>query len=258
MNNNIKMKKITKAIAAIMLAVTVVFAAGCGNMNGKGKSSGSEDKKKTDLSGSVGGHEFVDLGLSSGTLWATCNVGANAPEEYGDYFAWGETTTKAVYDWNTYSHCKGDGDLLTKYNVESDFGYQGFADGRTTLQPTDDAATANWGSEWCMPTKTQWEELLNNTNYTDVVRNGVKGMLFTSSNGQSLFLPAAGERIEDRLHAAGIYGEYWSNTLHATNRPQPYLAWKFGIDLYISPYSAGISTNSRYAGFSVRPVRSSH
>ena len=91
-------------------------------------------------------HEWVDLGLPSGTLWATCNVGASKPEEYGDYFAWGETEPKDEYCWSTYLHCKGDYNSLTKYCHQYDYGYNGFTDNLTELEPADDAATANWGS----------------------------------------------------------------------------------------------------------------
>ena len=88
-------------------------------------------------------HEWVDLGLPSGTLWATCNVGANAPEEYGDYFAWGETAPKDYYDWSTYKWCKGSYNTMTKYCTNSSYGYNGFTDGKTELDPEDDAAWFN-------------------------------------------------------------------------------------------------------------------
>ena len=94
-------------------------------------------------------HEYVDLGLPSGTLWATMNVGANSPEDYGDYFAWGETAPKSVYDWSTYKWCRGLVNTITKYCNSG--GYNGFVDNKTELDPEDDAATANWGAEWRMP-----------------------------------------------------------------------------------------------------------
>ena len=100
-------------------------------------------------SGTVNGHEYVDLGLPSGTLWATCNIGANTPEEYGDYFAWGETQTKDTYSWSTYQYANGtfwQDPQLTKYCTDANYGYNGFTDNLTTLQASDDPATANWGS----------------------------------------------------------------------------------------------------------------
>ena len=142
----------------------------------------------------IGGddHAYVDLGLPSGLLWAACNVGANAPEEYGDYFAWGETQPKDVYNWSTYQYCMGSNNTLTKYCTDPNYGYNGFTDNLTILLPEDDAATANWGNGWRMPTKEEWQELLDNTTVTWTQQNGVNGRLFTGSNGNSLFLPAAG------------------------------------------------------------------
>ena len=102
-------------------------------------------------------YEYVDLGLPSGLLWATCNVGANAPEGFGDYFAWGETASKDNYDWSTYQHCNGSGSTLTKYCNDSSSGYNGFTDILTTLLPEDDAATAIWGDAWRMPTAEEWQ-----------------------------------------------------------------------------------------------------
>ena len=160
--------------------------------------------------------EYVDLGLPSGTMWATCNVGASKPEEYGDYFAWGETTTKSYHDWSTYKWCNGSETTMTKYCTRSDYGYNGFTDNLTELQPEDDAATANWGSGWQMPSFDQIEELLNSiyttTEWTQV--NGVNGRKVTSeSNGNSIFLPAAGYRWDDELYRAGDDGYYWSRSL---------------------------------------------
>ena len=141
-------------------------------------------------------HEYVDLGLPSGLLWATCNVGAETPEEYGDYFAWGETTPKDNYSWGTYQY--GDGSTITKYTG---------SDGLTTLLPEDDAATANWGNDWRMPTHDEWVELYQNTTMTWTQQNGVNGRLFTADNGNSLFLPAAGYRDLSSLDGAGSYGD---------------------------------------------------
>ena len=142
-------------------------------------------------------HEYVDLGLPSGTLWATCNIGANSPEEYGDYFAWGETTPKSTYDWSTYKWCNGSSTTMTKYCTQSEYGYNGFTDNLTELQSADDAATANWGSDWQMPSLAQIQELCSSSNTTTewTQVNGVNGRKITSkSNGNSIFLPAAGWR----------------------------------------------------------------
>ncbi len=201
----------------------------------------------------VGGgdeHEYVDLGLPSGLLWATCNVGADTPEVYGDYFAWGETTPKDTYNWSTYQYCNGSYNTMTKYCQNSSYGYNGFTDDLTTLLPEDDAATANWGEGWRMPTKAEFEELYNNTTVTWTQQNGVNGRLFTAANGNSIFLPAAGYRNNSSLFTAGSYGYYWSSSLDTDD---PYDAWYF----YFGSDYCGMSDDYRYYGQSVRAVRSS-
>ena len=185
-----------------------------------------------------GDHEYVDLGLPSGLLWATRNVGANAPEEYGDYFAWGETQPKDVYSWDTYQYY--DGGNMTKYTG---------SDGLTILLPEDDAATANWGNGWRMPTKEEWEELYQNTTSTWTTQNGVNGRLFTAPNGNSLFLPAAGNRRYGDLEDVGYYGYYWSSSLSTAF---PRRAWY----IYFLPYDRSMSDGDRGCGPSVRAVRS--
>ena len=197
------------------------------------------------------GHGYVDLGLPSGTLWATCNIGATKPEEYGDYYAWGETQTKNVYNWSIYMYCNGDYNQLTKYCNNSYLGNNGFTDNLTTLEPSDDAATVNWGSGWRTPTKEQWEELMENTTNKWTTQNGVEGRLFTSKkNSESLFLPAAGYRWVGDLDHVGSGGYYWSSSLDTDD---PNDAWYFYFD------SDGYYMNYgyyRFIGRSVRAVRS--
>ena len=200
--------------------------------------------------GSSDDHAYIDLGLPSGTLWATCNVGANAPEVYGDYFAWGETAPKDVYDWSTYQYCMGSSNTLTKYCNESNYGYNGFTDNLTTLEPSDDVATTNWGSDWRMPTQAEFQELLDNTTVTWTQQNGVNGRLFTAANGSSIFLPAAGSRGNSSLDGAGSYSRYWSSSLYTD---YPNNAWHVYFDKY--NYDMG-NISYRYYGRSVRAVRS--
>ena len=194
-------------------------------------------------------HEYVDLGLPSGTLWATCNVGANSPEEYGDYFAWGETTTKGTYDWSTYKHCKGTDDTMTKYCTSSSYGT---VDNKTELEPSDDAATVNWDSGWQMPSLEQLDELYSSsyTTTTWTTMNGVYGRKITSkSNGNSIFLPAAGYRLDTSLSNAGRCGFCWSRSLNTSYSYHAY---------YLYFPSSIINTRSngdRCCGRSVRPVR---
>ena len=192
--------------------------------------------------------DYVDLGLPSGLLWATCNVGAYSPEEYGDYFAWGETTPKDVYDWSSYQYCNGSSTTLTKYCDDASYGYNGFTDNLTTLLPEDDAATVNWGSGWRMPTEEEWWELYNNTTVTWTTQNGVSGRLFTASNGNSLFLPAAGYRFINGFVDAGSWGYFCSSSLDTDS---PGNVWN------LSCGSGGCSMTciNRCYGLSVRPVR---
>lgn len=210
----------------------------------------AELEKNAPKNGSHNGHDYVDLGLPSGTLWATCNVGASSPEDYGNYYAWGETSTKSTYNWDTYKYANGNYDELTKYCNKSDYGNNGFTDNLTQLQSGDDAATSAWGSGWRTPSKTQWDELLKNTTNKWTTQNGKKGGLFTSKkNGQTLFLPAAGCRYDGSLGDVGSDGYYWSSTLYAG---RPNYAWNF----YFRSDDYGVDYNSRLYGRSVRPVRS--
>ena len=191
-------------------------------------------------------HEYVDLGLPSGTLWAKCNVGANNPEEYGDYFAWGETAPKEVYTWETYKWSNGTNNTMTKYCTNSSFGT---VDGKTELLPEDDAAYVNWGSSWRMPTQEQCIELSNNCTWTWTTLNGVNGHLITGPNGNTMFLPAAGDRYKNKLGDVGSYGQFWSRTLHSSVQNAAYI-------LFLHSYGlTGINANERYFGFSVRAVR---
>ena len=193
---------------------------------------------------------WVDLGLPSGLLWAKCNLGATKPEEYGDYYAWGETTTKEVYDWSTYKYCTVDAEgvlqTLTKYNTSTSYG---FTDNLTTLEAIDDAAAQKLGDGARMPTKEDWEELIANTTAEWTTLNGVAGRKFTAANGNSLFLPAAGCRWDGELGHAGGHGFYWSSSLLAD---YPSYAWRFVFN------SGGQYSDygSRFYGRSVRAVRS--
>jgi hypothetical protein len=209
----------------------------------------------------TGTHEFVDLGLPSGTLWATCNIGANAPEEYGNYFAWGETETKDEADYKTFANykwCEGTAYSMTKY---CDNPISGTVDNKTELEPEDDAATVNWGSNWQIPSAQQGEELLN-SNYTTATWtqvNGVYGCKFTSkSNGNSIFLPAAGAiGVYDETVNQGSYiGYYW---LRETSSGYDYGSAQYLFYVY---RPAGIYNRyqvsggcARCYGMPVRPVR---
>ena len=235
------------ALGATFVVLAIVMNSACHCFDKKAGLSSSD---------SYNGHEYVDLGLPSGTLWATCNVGAGKPEAYGDYFAWGETQTKNTYNGDTYQYCNGtfmisldvDGPIITKYCNDSKYGFNGFTDNLTTLLPEDDAAVAKWGSGWYTPSKAQWDELLANTTNKWVTQNGVAGRFFTSKkNGQTLFLPAAGFRMDRELYNTGSIGIYWSRSL---DTDATYNAWH----LYLYSDGCGIICDGRGSGLSVRPV----
>ena len=191
----------------------------------------------------------VDLGLS--VKWASCNVGANSPEQYGDYFAWGETTTKVDYSWGTYKWCKGAYNKLTKYcpsDKADSWGGSGSPDNRLQLLPEDDVARAKWGGNWRMPTDAEFEELLDNCEKEWITYNGVKGYKFTSKkNGKSIFFPAAGYRQRSDHYLAGFFGNYRSSSLNADNP---------GDAGFLGSRSGNVGKRSgyRFLGLPVRPV----
>ena len=206
-------------------------------------------------------HESVDLGLPSGTLWATCNVGANSPEEYGDYFAWGETEPKGDYSWSSYkwmTEGQANWQYINKYtfadNQKTGCWYDGdnfIGDGQKVLLPADDAATANWGSDWQMPSSEQCEELMSeaNTTTTWTTQNGVTGLKITSkTNHNSIFLPAGGSMNGSNLMNDGVNGQYWSRSLYTTYSD-------YGFNMLASSSGLGMAGLGRYYGYCVRPVR---
>ena len=185
---------------------------------------------------------WVDLGLPSGLLWATRNIGASSPEDYGDYFAWGETQPKSVYNWDTYiyGYIDNDGNVhLIKYNT---------TDNLTILQQGDDSATVNWGSGARTPTSGEWYELYNCCTSVWTTHNGVSGRCFTGPNGNSIFLPAAGGYNDDNPTWTGSNGFYWSSSLVVDNPIHVYY-FNFGSD-----YNIISSQGSRFCGSTVRPV----
>lgn len=248
------MSKFTKAIAAIMLIAVVIVAAGCtkpdgpnnpNNGGGGSTGGGGYNGGGGGGNGTYNGHDYVDLGLPSGTLWATCNVGASSPEGYGDYFAWGETQPKSTYNWSNYQH--GNYNTLTKYCTDSRWGYNGYVDNQTILQPMDDAVTANWGDGWRMPTKAELDELIDKTDNVWTICNGKYGRLF-KGNGNTLFLPAAGAGDSKE----GVFGCYWSSSLYTEIPEFACTSYSFHSDgcFIVNGYT------SRSYGYPVRAVRS--
>ncbi len=193
--------------------------------------------------------QAVDLGLPSGLKWASWNVGASAPEEYGDYFAWGETKPKDNYNWSTYKWCNGNYNMLTKYCTDSSYWDSSDPmDNKTVLDPEDDAASANWGGSWRMPTLFEQQELHANCTWTWTTQNGVKGRLVTSkTNSNSIFLPAAGSRYGTSISDVGSRGYYWSSSLDMGTPYYACCARFLSYDVYWYLYD-------HCYGFSVRPV----
>ena len=191
----------------------------------------------------IDGHEYVDLGLPSGLKWATCNGGASSPEDYGVYYAWGETEGKRRYDWSTYTWCSGS-ETMTKYCTNSSFGK---IDNNKVLLPKDDVAHVKWGGNWRMPTYDEQRELLDNCTWTWTTLNGIAGCRITGPNGNSIFLPAAGFRNDTGIESKGELGYYWSSSLGTSGGSG---AYGLGFDAS----SHDIYGSNRYGGRAVRPV----
>ena len=192
----------------------------------------------------INGHEYVDLGLPSGLKWATCNVGATKPEEYGGYYAWGETEEKDDYSWSTYKWCNGSENSLTKYCTDSSYGT---VDNKTVLDPEDDVAHVKWGGTWRMPTRAEQDELRENCTWQWITQDGVSGYKVTGPNGNSIFLPAAGCRLGVGGYNRGSFGDFWSGSL-ASNSSNS------ACGLYFDSGDRDWDRSTRCNGRSVRPV----
>ena len=223
-----------------------------GDDDGDDEDWSNEHYNKFDYSptGTIQGHDYVDLGLPSGTLWATCNVGADNPEDYGDYYAWGETVGykggKSTFSWSTYKYCNGSHRDLKKYCTKSAFGTY---DGISKLVSSDDVAQVNWGNKWQMPSKTQLDELRTKCSWIKTRKNGVNGFLVINNNTQKgIFLPAAGSRNETLLYHGGSCVFLWTCTLDSS----------FPCDAYELAALGSGSINTwgmrRKWGNSIRPV----
>lgn len=193
--------------------------------------------------------EYVDLGLS--VKWATCNVGANRPEIYGCYYAWGEVEPKSNYVWSTYKYCSGIEKTLTKYCNNSEFGYNGLTDEILVLEAEDDVASVIWGGNWRIPTKDEFQELIDSCTWDWTTLNGVKGYRVSSNKSgytnQSIFIPVAGRRDGSVISAAGLIGRYWTSSLDTTNTDS-------ALRPSFSSSSYSIDISSRYQGLTIRPV----
>ena len=194
--------------------------------------------------------QAVDMGtvVNGKTIkWASFNLGAGKPEEYGDYFAWGETAPKENYHMSTYKWCNGSYSTFTKYNTKSSYGT---VDNKTVLEPEDDVASVKLGGKWRMPTDAEWTELRTMCTWTwtdNYNGTGVAGRIVSATNGNSIFLPAAGGRNDTYLNGAGSYGNYWSSSLNTAGPDDAY-------DVVFSSDNVDRLDDDRNDGLSVRPV----
>ncbi len=199
------------------------------------------------VSGTMKGHDYVDLGLPSGTVWATCNVGADNVNECGDYFAWGEVRVKVSYNCKNYAFYTGPYEEITKYRTSTS---SVNGDGLLQLLKSDDVATQEWGAPWHMPSADQAQELMDNCRRTWVMSyNGmaVNGMLLTGPNGNKLFLPAAGFYNGRKLTGLGRVGDYWLLDLFEESGYGALV-----LDFNQNDCANGVA--NRHMGQSVRPV----
>jgi len=217
-----------------LIALTSLFVASAGNA----KVNGMEESKAPD------GVEAVDLGLS--VKWANMNVGASKESGFGSYFAWGETKPKAYYSWNTYAWSKENTQLLIKYSP---------TDGKSQLVPSDDAAHANWGGEWRMPTMEECEELTDpdKCKWEWMTKDGVNGYKVTGKKtGNSIFLPITGLRFYEGIQFRAVYGYYWTSTLYTTT---PNKAWCLEFNVSDVNVHFGNLSSNRFSGRCIRAVR---
>jgi len=219
----------------LLMALTFIFVGAVGNA----KASGSDNGSKT-----PDGVEAVDLGLS--VKWANMNVGATKDSGFGTYYAWGETKPKSYYSWDTYAWSKENTKFLFKYST---------TDGKTKLVLTDDAANANWGGDWRMPTYEECQELADpeKCKWEWITKDGVNGYKVTGKKtGNSIFLPITGFRFYEGIQFRAIRGIYWTSTLYTGNINK---AWCLEFDFSDVDVTEGKLSSNRFSGRCIRAVR---
>jgi uncharacterized protein (TIGR02145 family) len=226
-----------KVISTFLFFCAVCVSVSAQEVNENSQNSCPDDKHP----------HLIDLGLPSGTKWACCNVGADTPEDFGEYYSWGETEEKSTYSPVSYKYCTGvdtDGDGWYDENeqyieVEQDFG--------DIITGTHDVALVKWGESWQIPTLQQFRELLDNCSSEWTSVNDVEGRRFTGPNGTSIFLPAAGNRNGGSRILAGSSGNYWSSNWGTSDASR-------ASELIFDSGYTNTHTTYRYNGRSVRPV----
>lgn len=222
-----------KKSVIVALAVMAYFTVG----HAKGISPESEPSAPAVV-------EAVDMGLS--VKWASVNLGARKPSDFGTYYAWGETKPKSFYAWDTYLWSRDNTQFLTKYSP---------SDGKTKLDASDDAARANWGGDWRMPTAEECEELADpeNCKWEWITQDGTNGYRVTSKKtGKHIFLPITGFRFYAGIQFRAVYGYYWTSSLYQDN---PNKAWCLEFNVTdVSVYHGKLSSN-RFSGRCIRAVK---
>lgn len=235
-------------ISLMMVMSISVFAQGkISRSSQKSKASKVTNVTTSCVSGKINGHDYVDLGLPSGLKWATCNVGATKPYDYGDYFAWGETSPKSNYSWETYfDYDYKDGSKIHFKNYENR--------SKNELESLHDVARLKWGTTWRIPTNAEMKELQDNCTWKCTVSSGGSGWKITGPSGKSIFLPFAGMKDEsnknaDRSETGNQWGFYWTSTLedydHSGGSAGSIAGFWIGVSGFIG---------ERYIGASIRPV----
>lgn len=226
---------------------TSIVQGNQGNINDNPSEENNSNENSGDFtySGAINGHNFVDLGLS--VKWATCNIGATSPEEFGDYFAWGETVPSATnkYAWDTYKWCDGTSRTMTKYCLHSS---NGPVDNKSTISLEDDAAHVNWGGVWRMPTKGDLEELRENCTWTWTTYKGQDGFTVTSKiNGKKIFIPDSGRRYDGKKYIqkrASSYSGYYTSSIWSSRLSTEYDNHAYCLEFHYTESSNGEKENS--------------
>ena len=204
----------------LILSTVALFFAGC-------KKDTVFEEGEVLYSGSIRGYKYIDLGLPSGLKWAVCNVGASSPEDYGDYYAWGETETKSTYTSDNCSTCN-----LQMNDISGNSQY--------------DVARKKWGSTWRIPTKSELEEIEDECTWTWTTQGDRNGYKVTGPNGNSIFLPATGYFNGSSLYNVGERGDYWSST--------PFDNGGYASIFNFNSSGSYQNWDNRYYGLTVRPV----